>query len=65
LIIYVVDLTIIKQVLEIYAYYTMKCGKPVITMALKNGVDVKDVATMVGNSPEIIYRHYAGPFVRG
>ncbi|PAX45844.1 Arm DNA-binding domain-containing protein [Brunnivagina elsteri] len=31
-----------------------------ITMALKNGVDVKDVATMVGNSPEIIYRHYAG-----
>jgi integrase len=31
-----------------------------ITMALKNGVDVKDVAKMVGNSPEIIYRHYAG-----
>jgi integrase len=31
-----------------------------ITMALRNGVDVKDVATMVGNSPEIIYRHYAG-----
>jgi integrase len=31
-----------------------------IKMALKNGVDVKDVATMVGNSPEIIYRHYAG-----
>jgi hypothetical protein len=30
LIIYVVDLTIIKQVLEIYAYYTMKCGKPVV-----------------------------------
>lgn len=31
-----------------------------ITMALKNGVDVKDLAKMVGNSPEIIYRHYAG-----
>ena len=29
-------------------------------MALNNGVNVKDVATMVGNSPEIIYRHYAG-----
>jgi hypothetical protein len=31
-----------------------------ITMALKNGVDVKDVATMVGNSPEIIYRPDCG-----
>ncbi|BAY34638.1 phage integrase [Nostoc carneum NIES-2107] len=31
-----------------------------ITMALKNGMDVKDVAKLVGNSPEIIYRHYAG-----
>ncbi|MGB3636119.1 MAG: hypothetical protein WBA39_00790 [Rivularia sp. (in: cyanobacteria)] len=31
-----------------------------ITLALKNGMDVKDVATLVGNSPEIIYRHYVG-----
>ena len=31
-----------------------------ITLALKNGMNVKDVATLVGNSPEIIYRHYAG-----
>jgi hypothetical protein len=27
-------------------------------MVLKNGVDVKDVARMVGNSPEIIYRYF-------
>ncbi len=31
-----------------------------ITLALRNGMDVKDVAKLVGNSPEIIYRHYAG-----
>ncbi|MEO1561772.1 MAG: site-specific integrase, partial [Cyanobacteria bacterium J06632_19] len=31
-----------------------------ITLALKNGMNVKDVARLVGNSPEIIYRHYAG-----
>ncbi|MEL6462084.1 MAG: tyrosine-type recombinase/integrase [Cyanobacteria bacterium J06621_15] len=31
-----------------------------ITLALKNGMNVKDVAMLVGNSPEIIYRHYAG-----
>lgn len=31
-----------------------------ITLALENGLDAKDVARLVGNSPEIIYRHYAG-----
>jgi integrase len=31
-----------------------------ITLALENGLDAKDVAKLVGNSPEIIYRHYAG-----
>lgn len=31
-----------------------------ITLALDNGLDAKDVARLVGNSPEIIYRHYAG-----
>lgn len=31
-----------------------------ITLALENGLDVKDVARLVGNSPEIIYKHYAG-----
>ena len=31
-----------------------------ITLALENGLDAKDVARLVGNTPEIIYRHYAG-----
>ena len=31
-----------------------------ITLALESGMDAKDVAKMVGNSAEIIYRHYAG-----
>ena len=31
-----------------------------ITLALENGLDAKDVARLVGNSPEVIYRHYAG-----
>lgn len=31
-----------------------------ITLALENGMNVKDLATAVGNSPEVIFRHYAG-----
>ena len=31
-----------------------------ITLALENGLDAKDVARLVGNSPEVVYRHYAG-----
>jgi integrase len=31
-----------------------------ITLALENGLDAKDVARLVGNSPEILYKHYAG-----
>jgi integrase len=31
-----------------------------ITLMLEAGVDAKDVAKWVGNSPEVIYRHYAG-----
>lgn len=31
-----------------------------ITLGLENGLDTKDVARLVGNSPEVIYRHYAG-----
>lgn len=31
-----------------------------ITLALDNNMDAKDVALLVGNSPEIIYKHYAG-----
>ncbi|MDV2992472.1 MAG: Tyrosine recombinase XerC [Chroococcidiopsis sp. SAG 2025] len=31
-----------------------------ITLAIENGLDAKDIGQLVGNSPEIIYRHYAG-----
>jgi integrase len=31
-----------------------------ITFCLDSGMDAKDVAKLVGNSPEMIYRHYAG-----
>jgi integrase len=31
-----------------------------ITLALENGLDAKDVGRLVGNTPEIIYQHYAG-----
>ncbi|MBE9061868.1 site-specific integrase [cf. Phormidesmis sp. LEGE 11477] len=31
-----------------------------ITLALEHGLDAKDVAQLVGNSPEVIYQHYAG-----
>jgi site-specific recombinase XerD len=31
-----------------------------ITLALENGLDAKDISRLVGNSPEIIYKHYAG-----
>ena len=31
-----------------------------ITLELENGLAVQDVARLVGNSPEIVYQHYAG-----
>jgi integrase len=31
-----------------------------ITFCLNSGMSVKDVAKLVGNSPEIIYKHYLG-----
>jgi integrase len=31
-----------------------------ITYCLDSGLDAKDIAKLVGNSPEMIYRHYAG-----
>jgi integrase len=31
-----------------------------ITLCLEAGVDAKDIAKWVGNSPEMIYKHYAG-----
>jgi integrase len=37
-----------------------QCRHTFITLALEAGLDAKDVARLVGNSPEVIYRHYAG-----
>jgi integrase len=31
-----------------------------ITLAIEHGLDAKDVARLVGNSAEVVYRHYAG-----
>lgn len=31
-----------------------------INLMLENGLDAKDVARLVGNSAEVVYRHYAG-----
>jgi integrase len=36
------------------------CRHTFITLSLEAGVGVKQVASWVGNSPEIIYRHYSG-----
>ncbi|MBW4540773.1 MAG: tyrosine-type recombinase/integrase [Myxacorys chilensis ATA2-1-KO14] len=35
------------------------CRHTFITLALEAGIEVKDVAALVGNSPDVIYRHYA------
>jgi integrase len=32
-----------------------------ITLALEAGMDPKDIALLVGNTPEVIYKHYAAP----
>lgn len=37
-----------------------QCRHTFITLCLESGIDCKDVARWVGNSPEVIYRHYAG-----
>jgi integrase len=37
-----------------------QCRHTYITFCLDSGMDAKDVAKLVGNSPEMIYRHYAG-----
>lgn len=35
------------------------CRHTFITLAIEAGMDAKDIAPLVGNSPDIIYRHYA------
>lgn len=37
-----------------------QCRHTFITLCLEADIDAKDVAKWVGNSPEVIYRHYAG-----
>lgn len=37
-----------------------QCRHTFITLCLEADIDAKDVAKWVGNSPEIIYKHYAG-----
>jgi integrase len=37
-----------------------QCRHTFITCCIEAGIDPKDIAGWVGNSPEIIYRHYAG-----
>ncbi|MGG6266287.1 site-specific integrase [Leptolyngbya sp. AN03gr2] len=45
---------------QIREYLPMKhCRHTFITLALETGIEVKDVAALVGNSPDVIYRHYA------
>jgi integrase len=38
--------------------YQLRAGY--ITAALDSGMSVQDVARLVGNSPEVIYKNYAG-----
>jgi hypothetical protein len=35
-------------------------GHTFITLVLEAGISPKDIARWVGNSPEILMRHYAG-----
>lgn len=37
-----------------------QCRHSFITLALQNGLNAQDTAKLVGNSPEVIFRHYAG-----
>lgn len=37
-----------------------QCRHTFITLCLEADIDAKDTAKWIGNSPEIIYRHYAG-----
>lgn len=45
---------------KVREYLPLKhCRHTFITLALEAGLDAKDVAALVGNSPEVIYKHYA------
>ncbi|MBW4466280.1 MAG: site-specific integrase [Pegethrix bostrychoides GSE-TBD4-15B] len=53
-------LTILEELPTIRYRKPYQTRHTFITLALDNNLDAKDVARLVGNSPEIIYRHYAG-----
>lgn len=45
---------------DVREYLPLKhCRHTFITLALEARIEVKDVAALVGNSPDVIYRHYA------
>lgn len=52
--------TILENLKEIRYRKPYQTRHTFIILALENGLDAKDVAGLVGNSPEIIYKHYAG-----
>lgn len=50
----------VLQGLEIQYRVPYQTRHTFITLCLDKGIDAKDIAQWVGNSPEIIYKHYAG-----
>jgi len=51
---------VVLSTLAIDYQHPYTCRHTFISLCLMSGIDVKDVACWVGNSPEIIYRHYVG-----
>ncbi|WP_347566129.1 site-specific integrase [Scytonema sp. UIC 10036] len=51
---------LVKQSLVSEYRKPYQCRHTFITLCLESGIDAKDVAKWVGNTPEIIYKHYAG-----
>ncbi|WP_292716337.1 tyrosine-type recombinase/integrase [Nostoc sp. JL34] len=47
---------------DLIRYYLPQyhCRHTFITLSLEAGISVKQVASWVGNSPEVIYKHYSG-----
>ncbi|WP_138503266.1 tyrosine-type recombinase/integrase [Nostoc sp. PA-18-2419] len=51
---------LVKDRLIRYYLPQYNCRHTFITICLEAGISVKQIADMVGNSPEVIYRHYSG-----
>ena len=52
--------TLVKQGVVTEYRKPYQCRHTFITLCLESDIDAKDVARWVGNSPEVIYKHYAG-----